>query len=78
LWCQTNPSFSTQPIHDVQGSGSRVSTTLSFGCTASGRPTDTLPDTFPDSVGITLDGMDVWVSPKGLQTHPEGKPFSVT
>jgi hypothetical protein len=62
FWCQKEPDYKVQMPKQYSSFADRTSTPIDFGCTANGRATATFPQTSPDSVGSTVDGVFVWPS----------------
>ncbi len=73
-WCEKDPDFKVNAPKGFSDEASRTSTSLYFGCTASGEASTKVPKTTPASVGITIDGMFAWPAPGGLRTRAIGAP----
>ena len=41
-------------------------------CTADGSPSASLPETDPSTIGVTVDGVFVWPSTRGLERRTVG------
>ena len=72
LWCQKLPIYRVTALKGTEGGGMRQGAPIYFPCTANGQPTSKLPTSFPSTVGTLVNGVFVWPSPDGLQTHTEG------
>ena len=73
-WCEKDPDFKVNAPKGFSDEASRTSTSLYFGCTASGEASTKVPKTTPASVGIKIDGMFAWPAPGGLRTRAIGAP----
>jgi hypothetical protein len=76
LWCQKQPIFKIPAAKGTEGGGRRASAPVYYPCTPTGTPTSKLPPSFPSTVGTVVNGVFVWPSPSGLQTHTVGVPQS--
>ncbi len=76
LWCQKQPIFKIPAAKGTEGGGRRASAPVYFPCTPTGTPASKLPPSFPSTVGTIINGVFVWPSPSGLQTHTVGVPQS--
>jgi len=72
LWCQKLPIYKVTAFKGEEGGGMRQSAPVHYPCTSNGKPTSNLPANFPTTVGATVNGVYIWASPKGLQTHTVG------
>ena len=72
LWCQKLPTYKVTAFKGEEGGGMRQSAPVYYPCSISGKPTSKLPANFPTTVGTTVNGVYVWASPEGLQTHTVG------
>ena len=72
LWCQKLPIYKVTPFKGEEGGGMRQSAPVYYPCSTSGKSTSKLPANFPTTVGATVNGVYVWASPEGLQTHTVG------
>jgi hypothetical protein len=72
LWCQKLPIYKVTPFKGEEGGGMRQSAPVYYPCSTSGRPTSKLPASFPTTAGATVNGVYVWASPTGLQSHTIG------
>jgi hypothetical protein len=72
LWCQKLPIYKVTAFKGEEGGGMRQSAPVYYPCTSSGMPTSKLPANFPSTIGATVNGVYLWASPKGLQTHTVG------
>ena len=66
LWCQKYPNFTVTMPKGYSYDADRTSTPLYFGCTASGETAKKEPNTTPESVGTTVDGVFLWPAPGGV------------
>ena len=65
-WCEKDTSTYRDTIRSSYYS-LRVAAPTFTGCSATGVPSGGHPNTTPSSVGVTVSGRFVWVSPHGLQ-----------
>jgi hypothetical protein len=72
LWCQKLPIYKVTAFKGEEGGGMRQSAPVYYPCMSNGKPTSKLPANFPSTVGATVNGVYIWASPKGLQTHTVG------
>jgi outer membrane protein assembly factor BamB len=72
LWCETIPTYSVRATRGNPVGGKRTGTTLYAPCTARGAKVAGPPSTDPSTIGVTVNGIFVWASPAGLQTHVTG------
>ncbi len=70
MWCQKIPSYRVVAIKGTPEGGMRGGSPVFFPCTTSGHPSAAAPPSSPSTIGTTIDGIFVWPSPSGLQTHP--------
>ena len=71
LWCQKLPIYKVTPFKGEEGGGMRQSAPVDYPCSTSGKPMSKFSE-IPTTVGATVNGVYVWASPKGLQTHTIG------
>jgi hypothetical protein len=77
-WCQKYSSYTVSMPKGYSYAADRTSTPLYFGCTANGRSSAKEPDTTPENVGTTVNGVFIWPAPGGLlRTHVVGTPQSI-
>lgn len=69
LWCQKLPIYKVTASKGTEGGGMRQSAPVYFPCTSNGQATGNAPSSFPSTVGTIVNGVFVWPSPNGLQTH---------
>ena len=74
LWCQKVPTYKVAATKGTPDGGKRTGQTEFFPCTTSGKASPEPPPSYPSSVGVTVNGVFVWPSPNGLQTHVVGEP----
>jgi outer membrane protein assembly factor BamB len=70
FWCEDQPSYKLTAPEGATENGQRSSEPVYFGCTVTGAPAKGLPSSQPAAVGADVDGLFVWLSPKGLQATP--------
>ncbi len=71
-WCEKMPTYRVVAVKGTPGSGQRGGAPVFFPCTTSGQPTNGAPPSSPSTIGTTVNGIFVWPSPTGLQTHDVG------
>lgn len=69
MWCEKVPSYRVVAIKGTPAGGMRSGAPVYFPCTVSGRPSTQGPPSSPSTIGTTINGIFVWPSPSGLQTH---------
>ncbi len=72
LWCETIPTYSVRATRGNPVGGTRTGATLYSPCNARGTRVAGPPSTDPSTIGVTVNGVFVWASPAGLQTHVAG------
>jgi hypothetical protein len=75
LWCEKTPIYSVVSTKGAPQGGKRVSEPVYYPCAVNGTR-KTQPPSFPSSVGATVNGVFIWPSPTGLNTHVVGEPSS--
>ncbi len=72
LWCAHQGLFKVDENHDLNPSGHRAGGSKFSPCTADGSPSASLPETDPSTIGVTVDGVFVWPSTRGLERRTVG------
>jgi hypothetical protein len=72
LWCTHQALFKVQEDKDLNPSGRRPGAVQFSPCTADGSTSSSLPATNPTTVGVTVDGVFLWPSTRGLERRVVG------
>ncbi len=72
LWCAHQALFKVEENKDLNPAGRRAGGARFSSCTADGSSSASLPPTHPKTVGVTVDGVFVWPSTRGLERREVG------
>ncbi len=72
LWCAHQGLFKVDENRDLNPSGQRASGFKFSPCESDGSPSASLPETDPTTIGVTVDGVFVWPSTRGLERRTVG------
>jgi hypothetical protein len=72
LWCAHQALFKVDENKDLNPSGQRAGGARFSPCTADGAWSASLPATDPRTVGVTVDGVFLWPSARGLERRAVG------
>jgi hypothetical protein len=70
FWCQQVPSYTVNAPAGSTYGGQRTGQTEFSACSADGVGVAGAPTTHPSSVGLSTDGLFVWLTPSGLRAVP--------
>jgi hypothetical protein len=73
LWCTHQSLFKVEENKDLNPSGRRPGAVEFSPCTADGSASSSLPTTTPSTVGVTVDGVFLWPSTRGLERRVVGE-----
>jgi outer membrane protein assembly factor BamB len=76
LWCETSPTYSVKATKGSPDGGLRTGETLYTLCNARRAKVGGQFPNDPSTIGVTVNGVFVWPSAAGLQTHVVGAPAS--
>jgi hypothetical protein len=72
LWCAHQALFKVEESKDLNPSGQRPGVAQFSPCTAGGSASVALPKSNPTTVGVTVDGVFLWASTRGLERRVVG------